>query len=81
MQPLQGVTIRGALSRRAQEGAPSQALACMGRPKTRFCCQLLVRDSLKKGEAFLLTARAFLLTVELLCLQSVEVLLRHTFPL
>ena len=33
------------------------------------------------GGAFLLTVQAFLLTVELLCLQSVEVLLRHTFPL
>ena len=33
------------------------------------------------GEVFLLTALAFLLTVELLCLQSVEALLRHTFTL
>ena len=33
------------------------------------------------GEAFLLTPEAFVLTVELLCLQSVEVLLRRTFPL
>ena len=31
-------------------------------------------------EAFLLTVGAFLLTVELLCLQSVELLLRHSFP-
>ena len=34
-----------------------------------------------KGEAFLLTVRAFLITLELLYLQSVEVLLRHTSPL
>ena len=33
------------------------------------------------GEACLLAAGAFLPTVELLCLQSIEVLLRHTFPL
>ena len=33
------------------------------------------------GEAFLLTVGAFLLTIELLCLQSFEVLVRHTFPL
>ena len=32
-------------------------------------------------EALLLTVGAVLLAVELLCLQSVEVLLRHTFPL
>ena len=35
----------------------------------------------RKGEAFLLAVGAFLLTVELLCLQFVDVLLRHTFPL
>ena len=34
------------------------------------------------GELFLeIWGEAFLLTVELLSLQSVEVLLRHTFPL
>ena len=33
------------------------------------------------GDAFLLSVQAFLLAVGLLCLQSVEVLLRHTFPL
>ena len=33
------------------------------------------------GEAFLLTAGAFLLTVELLCLQSLKALIRRTFPL
>ena len=40
-----------------------------------------ILGSEKKGEAFLLTVGVFLLTVELLSLQSVEVLLRHTFPL
>ena len=34
-----------------------------------------------KGEAFLLTAGAFLLTVKLLCLQSLKVLIRRTLPL
>ena len=31
--------------------------------------------------AFLLTVGAFLLTVKLLCLQSLKPLIRHTFPL
>ena len=34
----------------------------------------------QRGKLFSLRLEAFLLTVELLCLQSVEVLLRHTFP-
>ena len=33
------------------------------------------------GKVAYLQLECFLLTVELLCLQSVEVLLRHTFPL
>ena len=33
------------------------------------------------GEAFLLTVGAFLLTVKLLCLQSLKALIRGTFPL
>ena len=33
------------------------------------------------GEAFLLTVGAFLLTVKLLCLQSLKALTRRTFPL
>ena len=33
------------------------------------------------GEAFLLTVGAFLLTVKLLCLQSLKALMRRTFPL
>ena len=33
------------------------------------------------GEAFLLTVGAFLLTVKLLCLQSLMALIRRTFPL
>ena len=43
--------------------------------------QLIFVMECNGGEAFLLTARAFVLTVELLCLQSVEVLLRHTFSI
>ena len=34
-----------------------------------------------EGEAFLLTVGAFLLTVKLLCLQSLKALIRYTFPL
>ena len=34
-----------------------------------------------RGEAFLLTVGAFLLTVKLLCLQSVKALIRRIFPL
>ena len=33
------------------------------------------------GEVFFLTVGVFLLTVELLCLQSIEVLVSSTFPL
>ena len=33
------------------------------------------------GEAFLLTVGAFLLTVKLLCLQSLKALIRRAFPL
>ena len=33
------------------------------------------------GEAFLLTVGVLLLTVKLLCLQSLKVLIRRTFPL
>ena len=38
-------------------------------------------NSLNSDTALLLTVRALLLTVELLCSQSVEVLIRRTFPL
>ena len=34
-----------------------------------------------KGEAFLVTVGAFVLTVKLLCLQSLKALIRCTFPL
>ena len=34
-----------------------------------------------QGEAFLLTVGAFLLTAELLCLQSLKALIRRTLPL
>ena len=39
---------------------------------------LIKSGGIEMGEAFLLTVGAFLLTVGLLCLQSIEVLLRHT---
>ena len=41
----------------------------------------LRNSPLRKGEAFLLTVRAFLLTVKLLGLQSLKAPIRRTFPL
>ena len=41
----------------------------------------LVSGDSNRGEAFLLTVGAFLLTVKLLCLQSLKALVRRTFPL
>ena len=41
----------------------------------------VLADPQKRGEAFLLTVGAFLLTVKLLCLQSLKVLIRCTFSL
>ena len=41
----------------------------------------LPRRVLSRGEAFLLAVGAFLLTVELLCLQPLKALIRRTFPL
>ena len=38
-------------------------------------------ESLRMGEAFLLRVGAFLLTVKLLCLQSLKARLRRTLPL
>ena len=40
-----------------------------------------VRAHFSAGEAFLLIVGAFLLTVKLLCLQSLKALIRRTFPL
>ena len=42
---------------------------------------LFVKMCFFNGEAHLLTVGAFLLTVELLCLQSLKALIRRTFPL
>ena len=42
--------------------------------KEMGCCNVM-------GEAFLLTVGALLLTVKLLCLQSLNALIRRTFPL
>ena len=39
------------------------------------------RHGLLKGGSFVLTVGAFLLTVKLLCLQSLKALIRRTFPL
>ena len=39
------------------------------------------RRQFEKGEAFSLTVGAFLLTVKLLCLQSLKALIRRAFPL
>ena len=39
------------------------------------------KQALRPGEAFLPTVGAFLLTVKLLCLQSLKALIRRTFPL
>ena len=51
----------------------------------RICkCNAIIHKSMtrkKKVEAFVLTVRAFLLTVKLLCLQSLKALIRCTFPL
>ena len=43
--------------------------------------KFLPTDLLVLGEAFLLTVGAFLLTVKLLCSQSLKALFRCTFPL
>ena len=48
-------------------------LQAFGGPK---CC-----ETKERGEAFLLTVGAFLLTVRLLCLQSLKARIRRTFPL
>ena len=45
------------------------------------CLRGFQRGVFLRGEAFLLTVRAFLLTVKLLCLQSLKALIRRTFPL
>ena len=74
----------------------SSAVVFLVRKGPLGCCAKITnftRDSLersffpgdfegaKSGEAFLLAVGAFLLTVELLCLQSIEVPIRLTFPL
>ena len=41
----------------------------------------LLSPHLDLGEVFLLTVGGFLLTVKLLCLQSLKALIRRTFPL
>ena len=54
-----------------------------GEEKTRVAFMLnkgCLRD-LFRGQAFFAYIWSFLLTVELLCLQSIQVLIRGTFPL
>ena len=46
-----------------------------------FSWEIRNKGAKKTGEAFLLTVGAFLLTVKLLCLQSLKALIRRTFPL
>ena len=57
----------------------SSALVELG-IRTGLCPHLFV-SLILTGEAFLLTLGAFSLTVELLCLQSLKALIRHTFAL
>ena len=45
-----------------------------------FSLYVFFRSQIFAGEVFLLTVGAFLLTVELLCLQSLKALFRRTFP-
>ena len=54
---------------------PNEGKCCI------FWCFAQNQAGSRMREAFLLTVGAFLLTVELLCLQSVEVLVRHSFLL
>ena len=50
-------------------------------PSVREKITVFSSNWFESGEGFLLTVGVLLLTVELLCLQSVEALFRHTFPL
>ena len=54
--------------------ASSASLTC---PSRRYLLTKHMTDK-KRGEAFLVTVGVFLLTVELLCLQSNQVLIRGT---
>ena len=58
-------------------------LFCKGEEMCMPCDQSLYGIYLEHflGGKFLLTVGASLLTVELLCSQSAEVLIRHAFPL
>ena len=49
------------------------------RASVNFGCEF--RRQFRGGGLFLLTGGAFLLTVKLLCLQSLKALIRRTYPL
>ena len=60
---------------------PRKTVHSSGRGSPVLFSLVLFLDPQKKGEAFLLTVGAFLLTVKLLRLQSLKALIRCTFPL
>ena len=64
-------------------GLALKAKHSSAQPGRRFTEAMLGTENRgkSKGEAFLLTVGAFLLTVKLLCLQSLKALIRRTFPL
>ena len=62
-------------------GALRKGCSREGRVVQIFHLVVLVGFPQNTLEAFLVIVLAFLLTVELLCLQSVEVLIRSRFPL
>ena len=55
-----------------------RSLECKREPNAN--ASFLGSEDFFQGEAFLLTVGAFLLTVKLLCLQSLKALIKHTFP-
>ena len=74
----------GKFTARLLPSRSSKLLSCLEKLEIQLKASkhiIVARNTPKTGEIFLLTVGAFFLTVELLCLQSVEVLLRHTVPL
>ena len=58
-------------------GSPNKSIDQIG----KSCQKMSEKRLFSAGKAFLLTVGAFLLTVELLCLQSLKALIRRSFPL